>query len=133
MPQPVSTPPSGEGAAEVITPLQKLLAGTLVLSLISVPLFSFAFYLLPFYKAEGAMYRGSYWLIGALVAIAVSAVFSYLWMTAVPGILEKRKTRAAERAAAAREERRLEKKRDAEQRREDRAAVKSAALADAEE
>lgn len=132
MAKPVPTPASPQAEEEVITPLQKLLAGTLLLSLIVVPVSSFAFYLAPFYKAPGALYRGEYWAIGALLGIAVSAVFSYVWMTMLPGILERRHVKREERAAADREERRAQKRRDLEQSRADRAA-KTAALAAEEE
>ena len=135
MAKPVSTPTSTEAAEEVITPLQKLLAGTLLLSFITVPIFSFAFYLLPFYKATGALYRGDYWLIGALLGIALSAAFSYVWMTMLPGILERRHTKREARAAADREERRVEKRRQLEDLRADRAAkaAKTAMVAGEEE
>ncbi len=116
----------------MLTPLQKILAGTLLLSLITVPIFTFVFYLAPFYKAPGAAYRGDYWLIGGTIAIALSAAFSWFWMTKLPGLLEARQKRRVARAAALREERRLEKRAEQELLRSDRVA-KTAALADEEE
>jgi hypothetical protein len=129
MVKPVSTPPSGEAPAEVLTPLQKVLTGTLLLSLITVPIFSFGFYLAPFYKAAGAPYRGDFWIYGALLGVALSAAFAFVWMTWLPAFLEKRQTRREERATAAREERRLAKKREAEKSRADRVAAAAAAAA----
>lgn len=116
----------------MLTPLQKLLAGTLVLALIAVPIFTFVFYLAPFYKAPGAMYRGNYWLIGGTLAIVLCVAFSWFWMTKLPDLLEARQAKRVERAAAQREERRVEKRAEQEQLRTDRAA-KSAALASEEE
>jgi hypothetical protein len=129
MAKPVSTPPSQGEPAEVITPLQKLLAGTFVLSLITVPVFSFVFYLAPFYKGEGALYRGTYWVLGAFLGIALSAAFSWFWMTMLPGILEKRRAKRDAAAVAAREERRAAKRAELAQARADRAASAAAAPA----
>jgi hypothetical protein len=133
MAKPVATPAAAAEGQEVLTPLQKILAGTLVLSFITVPIFSFVFYLAPFYKAPGAAYRGEYWLIGGALAIVLSAAFSWFWMTRLPGLLEARQKKRVERAAVQREERRVEKRKEQEQLRSDRAAAKSAALADEEE
>ena len=133
MAKPVATPPVQAEGAEVLTPLQKILAGTLLLALMAVPLFTFVFYLAPFYKAPGAMYRGTYWLIGGTLALVLCVAFSWFWMTRLPGLLEARQKKRVERAALRREERRLEKRAEQEQLRSDRAEAKAAALADEEE
>ena len=138
MAKPVPTPEVPAEGAEVITPLQKLLAGTFVLALMAVPVLTFVFYLAPFYKAPGAMYRGDYWLIGGALAILACVGFSWFWMTRLPGLLEARQKKRVERAAERREERRLEKAREREQLRSDRAeaaskAAAAAALSDEEE
>jgi len=132
MAKPEPTPQASESGEEVLTPLQMMLAGTFLLSIVLVPLSTFVMYLAPFYKAEGALYRGDYWLFGGIIGIAFSAFFSWFWMTKLPGLLETRRTKREARAVAKREERRLEKKRVREQELSDRAA-KVAALAAEEE
>lgn len=100
-----STPPTAE-PKEVVTPLQMILTGTLLISLILAPLVAFALYLSPLYKAPGAMYRGTYFMIGLGACVLLAAVISVFWMSYLPGLLVRREQRRAERDLAAREERR---------------------------
>ncbi len=108
MARPVPTPAPGEEAAEVITPLQKILVGSFLLSLMSVPVFAFVMYLLPFYKAPDALYRGTYFVFGIFLAVALSAAFSWFWLTKLPALVERRQTRRDEAAALLRTARREE-------------------------
>jgi hypothetical protein len=100
-----STPPAAE-TNEVVTPLQMILTGTLLISMILAPLVAFGLYLSPLYKAPGALYRGTYFMIGLGVGVLLAAVLSVFWMSYLPGLLVRREQRQAEREVAAREERR---------------------------
>ena len=114
---PTPTAPTEE-PEQVVTPLQKMLTGTLLLSLILAPIMAWGLYLAPFYKASGALYRGEYFLIGLALAIVAAAVFSYLWMAVLPGFLvkreERRAARAVEQKAAKREAGRKSREADAQ-------------------
>lgn len=92
------TPGGAQEAEDVVTPLQQILTGTLLLSLILSPILAWGLYLAPFYKAQGALYRGDYFLLGLAGGIIVSAAFSYVWMAVLPSYLVKRDERHAARA-----------------------------------
>jgi hypothetical protein len=119
MARPLPTPTAVAEEEEVITPLQKILVGTTLLTFILGPIFSFALYLVPFYKAEGALYRGAYYLLGFLAAILLSAFIAWFWMARLPALIEKREAKHAERALKEKEQKRA----DAKQAREDAAAA----------
>lgn len=107
MARPRSTPSSSPAAeAEAPTPLQKLLAGSLLWALILVPLMGFVFYLAPIYKAFPSIYRGDFFILGVVLGVVAAFVVSFLWMTVVPKVLERR----AIRRKAADDERRAERK-----------------------
>jgi hypothetical protein len=119
MARPQPTPAVVAEEEEVITPLQKILVGTTLITFILGPIFSFALYLLPFYKAEGALYRGAFYLLGFLGAILLSAFISWFWMARLPGVIEKRQAKRSERALKEKEQ----KREDAKKAREDAAAA----------
>lgn len=81
---------------EIVTPLQKMLTGTLFGSIIFVPLTSFALYLLPFYKMS-ELYRGTYWVIGAVLGIGLGAALAVFWMTRLPRMISRRAERSSGR------------------------------------
>ncbi len=121
MARPKPTPADASEAQDVVTPLQQMLTGTLLLSFILSPILAWGLYLAPFYKAQGALYRGDYFLLGLAGGVIVSAAFSYVWMAVLPSYLLKRDER---HAALAVEERAA--KRQAARRDRDEAAAKTA-------
>lgn len=118
-PKPTPLPPAE--AEEAITPLQKLLVGTFLLSIVLMPVIAFGLYLAPFYKAAGALYRGTYFVIGLGAGAALSLVIAYLWMAYLPSFLERRQERRAQREADERESKR-ESEKQARAEKADRAA-----------
>lgn len=98
MSRPNPTPPAAAEAPDVVTPLQQILTGTLLLSLILSPILAWGLYLSPLYKGQGALYRGDYFLLGLAAGVIISAAFSYLWMAVIPAYLVRREERHAARA-----------------------------------
>ncbi len=102
-----STPPSSSGGdSEVLTPLQRLLAGSFLWALILVPLFGFVFYVAPLYKAFPDVYRGDFFILGVGLALLSSFAISFLWMAYVPRLLERREVRRKRADVERREARR---------------------------
>ena len=109
MARPSPTPPT-LAEQEVVTPLQKLLTGTFLLSIVFCPVIAFALYLLPFYKAPGAAYRGDYFMYGIGAGVAFAFAFSFVWMAYLPGLAARRAERRIEREAEEREQKRADEK-----------------------
>jgi membrane protein implicated in regulation of membrane protease activity len=108
-----STPSTPEG--EPATPLQKLLVGSLLWALILVPLFGFVFYVSPIYKAFPTIYRGDFFMLGVGLALVFSVAISFVWMTFVPRMLERRELRRKRADEARRAERKALAKRAREE------------------
>lgn len=106
-----------------------MLTGTFLLSIVLCPLLGFALYLLPFYKAPGAYYRGDYFMIGVGAGLAVAFAFSFVWMAYLPGLIARRAERRIEREAEAREQKRADEKKA----REEKADAAAKRLQDEEE
>jgi hypothetical protein len=87
-----------------------LLTGTFLLSVVFCPLLGFSLYLLPFYKAPGAYYRGDYFMIGVGAGLVVAFAFSFVWMAYLPGLIARRAQRQIEREAEEREQKREDEK-----------------------
>jgi hypothetical protein len=100
-----------------VTPLQKLLTGTLLWSFVLVPLASFVIYLAPIYKAFPTVYHGTFWLIGAGAGIGAAFLFSFLWMSYVPKLLVRRAEKKKLADEKARDEKRAASKQAAADRR----------------
>lgn len=128
MSRPNPTPPAAAEAQDVVTPLQQILTGTLLLSLILSPILAWGLYLSPLYKAQGALYRGDYFLLGLAAGILISAAFSYLWMAVIPSYLARREERHAARAV----EEKAEKRAAARAERDEAAETAKAARAEEE-
>lgn len=128
MARPKPTPMPPEAAEEVITPLQKLLVGTFLLSIIIAPITAFGLYLAPFYKADGALYRGTYFVLGLAGGVVLSLIIAYVWMAYLPSFLERREERRAQREADDRAS-----KREAERKAREEKADRRASFAGEEE
>src|SRR2546422_3795406 len=110
-----STPPAPP-AEEVVTPLQKVLTGTFLLSIILCPLLAFGLFVSPIYKAPNAYYQGDYYLIGFGGGVALSFVLAFLWMAYLPGLFGRRAARKIEGEAEARGQNRADQKKAREER-----------------
>src|SRR6267378_1447266 len=110
------TPPT-PAVEEVVTPLQKVLTSTFLLSIILCPLLGFGLFVSPLYKAPTAYYQGDYYIIAAGAGLGLSLLLSFLWMSYLPGLIERRAQRKVAREAEARVQKREDERKAREERR----------------